>query len=410
MKALAQAYGRNSAKSTVTVCSHRGTLRVMAELRRWNEATPARTLPEEPAGTPPDGGPLLAPADRPDPPDRPAGPVRDRGGLAEAYRDDPDDIFGDEYRGNGDSATDDADDAGGEGHEAGEPVEDARPEVRVDRPELPPDRGVHYGTDRTLRDGVPVRPEVFDGPPTREQAVQGVLGDCGVIAALGAVAGHRPDAITDLIEPRADGSHLVRLHEVRPAGPGSWQPTGQRIELLVEPDRPVLDVEPDRAAFANTRETGVGWAATLEKALAGADSAWPPERSDVIDHRGYDRLDQGTYPTDQAELLAQLTGRPAAAHLIDTSPGNEPAVEHWLRDRMDAGSPILVGTRAGDEESELPSGLAPSHAYEVVSALDGRIVLRNPWGRDHPGPLSVRDFLDSIVPLIPALRDEEEPG
>ncbi|HEX5495409.1 MAG TPA: hypothetical protein VFX70_12635 [Mycobacteriales bacterium] len=58
----------------------------------------------------------------------------------------------------------------------------------MDRPELPPDRGVHYGTDRTRRDDVPVRLEVSDGPPTREQAMQGMLGNSGRATSAGSTA------------------------------------------------------------------------------------------------------------------------------------------------------------------------------------------------------------------------------
>ena len=190
--------------------------------------------------------------------------------------------------------------------------------------------------------------------------------------------------------------------------PVQAKPTGRRVELAVTSDLPVSDAYPHYAAFANTYHTGVGWAAVLKKALAGSDATWRPERATHSAHRGYDRLHQGSYPTDQAELLALLTGRPSAVHALDTTPGNEPAVERWLGERLDARSPILVGTNSGDNEGEMPHDLTPSHAYEVIGARDGRITLHNPWGRDHPAPLSVRDFLNNIVPFISTLRDGEE--
>jgi hypothetical protein len=70
-----------------------------------------------------------------------------------------------------------------------------------------------YGPPPDRPDGTPI--PCFDGPPTREQTVQGQLGDCGVIATIGAIAGHRPEAIRDCVRPNDDGSYEVRLHETR---------------------------------------------------------------------------------------------------------------------------------------------------------------------------------------------------
>ena len=380
----------------------------MTELRRWHEATRGEAGD---AATGLDQVLPSTPADRTNsegPPDRP--------GLSDSYRDDPDDIFdlGEDPNGSmrrpDEEPEDGAEDATAVPADA-ETTDDAdhgQPESLVDRPALPGDVAVHYGMDLTERNGHLARPETFHGEPTREQAVQGGLGDCGVIAALGAVAGHRPEAVRDLIEPRQDGSHLVRLHDVRQSSPGVWEPTGRRIELAVTSDLPVSDTYPHYAAFANTYHTGVAWAAVLEKALAGSDAIWPPDRAAHSTHRGYDRLHQGTYPPDRTELLALLTGQPAATYAVDTTPGNEPAVERWLGERLDARSPILVGTNSGDRYGLLPNRLVPSHAYEVVAASQGRITLHNPWGDRHPPPMHVRDFLDNIVPFVSTLRDQEE--
>ncbi|MFG2089798.1 hypothetical protein [Spirillospora sp. NPDC048824] len=61
-------------------------------------------------------------------------------------------------------------------------------------PQYVPDR---YGTPLERRDGT--RTPLFDGEPTREQTEQGALGDCGIIATLGAVAEHHPEAIRDCV-------------------------------------------------------------------------------------------------------------------------------------------------------------------------------------------------------------------
>lgn len=312
----------------------------------------------------------------------------ERRALADLYADDPDDIF----------ERPDTDD-GPEGL--------LEQRVDIDRPTLPAEKAVRYGLDRTVRDRELVRTEPFDGEPTRDQAVQGDLGDCGVIAALGAVAGHRPETIRDMLSVRDDGGYDVRLHEAVFDSDGVCLPTGQRIHMIVTPELPVLESHPYHAAFADTYRTGTSWAAILEKAIAGIDTTWPSLRQETTGERGYERLGIGTSPYDQAELLTHLTGQPAAAHPVDTTPGSEATLEAWLRDRLDHRAPVIVSTRRGDDEGELPHDLVPSHAYEVVDVNDGRVTLHNPWGRTHPPPMDLRDMLDNISPLIASLHDKE---
>ncbi|MGI5233541.1 hypothetical protein [Actinoallomurus sp. CA-142502] len=87
-----------------------------------------------------------------------------------------------------------------------------RPDFQDPRedPRLVPDR---YDTPLERTDGT--RTPLSRGEPTREQTKQGDLGDCGIIATLGAVAGHRPEAIRDCVRETDDGNYEVRLHEAR---------------------------------------------------------------------------------------------------------------------------------------------------------------------------------------------------
>ncbi|GLY78693.1 hypothetical protein [Actinoallomurus iriomotensis] len=97
-----------------------------------------------------------------------------------------------------------------DGEEPAEVVD--RPDFQDPRedPRLVPDR---YDTPLERTDGT--RTPLFRGEPTREQTKQGDLGDCGIIATLGAVAGHRPEAIRDCVRETDDGNYEVRLHEAR---------------------------------------------------------------------------------------------------------------------------------------------------------------------------------------------------
>jgi hypothetical protein len=212
-----------------------------------------------------------------------------------------------------------------------------RPHVIVDRPNFrdefgklePPDR---YGDPLTLPDGS--RMPTFNGLPSRDQIRQGAIGDCGVVATLGAVAACRPGDIAERIREQADGSYIVRLDEAAWTPEAISAPTGQTIELTVTPDLPVYDLDPTEAAFAKP-QGGAAWGAVLEKAIAGIDQTWNPQEADnwsatwdavctqdinngVEDPRsgppptGYVRLNQGSTPWERAELLTQLTGQQAA--------------------------------------------------------------------------------------------------
>jgi Calpain family cysteine protease len=284
-----------------------------------------------------------------------------------------------------------------------------------EHPSVVPDR---YGTPL---DGA--RTPLFAGEPVREQTQQGRLGDCGVIATLGAVAGHRPEAIRDCVRETEDGDYEVRLHEATYSTEQMrYEPTGRMITLTVTPDLPVYDADPARPAFADSRDTGAAWAPILEKAIAGSDQTWSDERRDRWTERwaaqggggeapsGYVRLNQGSNASDRAELLTQLTGRPARTLEFPTTPDrNGRTTDQQLvdefRERLEDHKPILVGTRArGDGEPPLTKKLAECHAYEVTKVDDqGRIHLRNPWNRRHPDPLTITEFTNYVRPRYSTL-------
>lgn len=247
---------------------------------------------------------------------------------------------------------------------------------------------------------------MFNGEPVREQTRQGALGDRGIIATLGAVAGHRPETIRDCVRQTDDGNYEVRLHEAKfSASRMRYEPTGRPITLTVTPDLPVFDKAPDQPAFADSTTTKAAWAPVLEKAIAGIDQTWDHERSQksarIWNARGnpgdaptgYVRLNQGSNPRDRAELLTQLTGRPAKTLEFPTGHDNkgrsaDKQLVDEFRQQLADRKPVLVGTRSSQaNEPALPKRLAASHAYEVTDVDDQhRIHLRNPWNRRHPDP------------------------
>ncbi|MEV2241793.1 toxin glutamine deamidase domain-containing protein [Micromonospora sp. NPDC049891] len=283
---------------------------------------------------------------------------------------------------------------------------------RVTLPDPKPKHPVEYGRPLFPATGQPA--PLFDGPPGRTQVQQGILGDCGMLATMAALAGHRPQSIPQLFQPKPDGTVDVLLHESVLRGDESVA-TGRRIRINVRPDIPV-HAGSSWAAYADQSEVGVGWAAVLEKALAAVDRTWTKERHEQWQsewrgweskddpHRaaplGYARLNVGSTTLMQAELLTQLTGLPARQTLLDTTPGREAAVERHLTTLLAAGSPITIATWSMETYPgrTLPHGLKAKHVYEILAVRDGQVQLRNPWNKEHPSPMSVREMLDLMQP------------
>ncbi|MFG2643765.1 C2 family cysteine protease [Streptomyces sp. NPDC048370] len=275
----------------------------------------------------------------------------------------------------------------------------------VDRPDFNameiPEVGVtlfEYGTPLDRPDGQ--RAPLFDGELRREQTEQGRLGDCGVIATMGAVASHLPEAISECVKENEDGTYEVTLHQVTKSYSADWtrcEPNGAVTVLTVTPELVVQYDRPDKPAYARAGAEDVAWPAVLEKAFAGVDQTWEGDRPGQAS--GYERLDLGTRAGHRAEMLTQLTGRPAYTDDIPTGfDMNGVSPERQLltmfREKLDAGCPILIGTRKIEkDERPLPNNLVDGHVYEVTRVDDrGLIHLHNPHNINDPKPLTAKEL------------------
>lgn len=256
---------------------------------------------------------------------------------------------------------------------------------------------------------------LFDGPPTRSDVRQGLVGDCGVLATIGSVAGHRPDAIRNAIKPVGDGQYEVTLHKITPASHADpvARPTGDKVTYRLNDELPVNLDEPD-APPAGAVPERCAWPALLEKATAGQDQGWGGTRQAAWDNmwtsgarhgvdkerqgtndgpapadapNGYDRLNIGSTPHMRADLLTELTGEEAEVRRIPSVHRGDDALLDEFRDLLADDKPILIGSRSQKYDSELApfANFAYGHAYEVVDVRDDKIHLRNPWG-DHRTP------------------------
>ncbi|MFG2283755.1 C2 family cysteine protease [Streptomyces asoensis] len=269
-----------------------------------------------------------------------------------------------------------------------------------------------YGTPLDGPDGT--RTSLFDGVPNRRQTQQGALGDCGVIATMGAVAEHRPQDIMDRVKENEDGTYEVSLHEAKSVGSGRFEPTGAIVKLTVTPDLPVYSEIPNTPAFADSTVTGVAWAPIMEKAVAGIDQTWgeQKEASWQATHSrmdelptGYTRLNFGTKSGERAELLVQLTGLPAQVWDLPTGydhNGRSARIQFRedIGEKLADGCPVIVATRRLEKgETPLPGRLIDGHAYELTGIDDkGRFELRNPYNSGDPKPLTFDQLKGSILP------------
>ncbi|MEV0661323.1 hypothetical protein ACIBI3_08805 [Actinomadura luteofluorescens] len=289
-------------------------------------------------------------------------------------------------------------------------------EVEADRLDIPDDLGtvVEYGRPHGKnKDGEQRELPLFDGMPKREDALQGVLGDCGVIATIGAVAGTAPDKIQSSVRDNGDGTVTVALHEAEFKDREIASPTGRIIDVTITKDVPVFTENPDQAAFARCTDAGVTWPGYVEKALGAVDETWPSDRGQnpLLGNpveRGYARLDKGSRAWMQAEILTQLTGRSARVSRLDTDPGAAADNEAVLSGLVESGRPVVVATvpefmQRGDFRKY---HLRCQHAYELIGVEDGKALLRNPYGRKHPDPVPVAEFTNHFNSYYAALESE----
>ncbi|KIF05274.1 hypothetical protein PL81_14060 [Streptomyces sp. RSD-27] len=273
---------------------------------------------------------------------------------------------------------------------------------------------VEYG-DPIKELGVPL----FNGEPGRDQVTQGGLGDCGIIATIGATASARPDIIKDGVKENPDGTYSVTMYEAQYDGNG-YVPGG-RVEMTITRDLPVVEGHSNYAAYAAVDQ--VAWPAVLEKAAAGVDGTWSEGRRDQWEGdwsvrkdqklgsdatlqaedlegpipTGYGRLNQGSTAYEQAELLTQLTGQASEIATFSAGEGVEGGLEQKIQEKLSEGKPVIVSTRGLDSasgEEGLPKQLVGGHAYEVVSYNDGSVVLHNPWNFQQPDPLTSEEFME----------------
>jgi hypothetical protein len=209
------------------------------------------------------------------------------------------------------------------------------------------------------------------------------------MALIRAIARTDPDAIEAAIWENPDGTITVRLFEPKQPVFLVGRPSGRVIEIRMSPELPVRVDDPTRPAYAHVDRGGAAWPGYLERALA------------AVNGHGYASLNEGGGGPHIVGFLSEITGKVAFAD-VDIHHQVYETAATW-RELLDAGSPIIVGTKEGLKNPKFR--LFSKHAYEIVDVVNNHVILKNPHGRNHPDPVPLSEWSDhfngvyaSIVP------------
>ncbi|WP_315852267.1 C2 family cysteine protease [Lignipirellula cremea] len=213
------------------------------------------------------------------------------------------------------------------------------------------------------------------GPQTTDVR-QGSLGDCYLLAGLGAIAKDSPQAIRSSVVDFNDGTYGVRL--------------GDKF-YRVDNDLVVKTSTSTTPAYAKLGAQNSMWVAVVEKAYAhyrtGANS--------------FASIEGGW----SVELNRAFGSTTAGAKSIQ-SYTSATALANDIANRVKAGQAVTIGFTGEKKVGKGPAPIITGHQYtvmsvKVVNGAVASITLRNPWGTDGGGSKDSNPN-DGLITVTPA--------
>ncbi|MBM4386885.1 MAG: hypothetical protein FJ088_04045 [Deltaproteobacteria bacterium] len=210
---------------------------------------------------------------------------------------------------------------------------------------------------------------------------QGYLGDCYLVAVLGAVAHTDPDLIRNMIKDNGNGTYDVTFRMDI-----AWY-GAEKKTVTVDSKFPTRgDQRPVYSKVGDTKTEGAEtkselWVMIIEKAWA-------------IVKGSYKNIEGGNPGT----FMEKVTGK--KSDIFSPSSVADSDLIARLSTAQKNGNPVSCHTPPDTtfKENEALKKLADemsvyaNHAYSFMKVDGGKIILRNPWGTMDPKPLDPADF------------------
>ena len=226
---------------------------------------------------------------------------------------------------------------------------------------------------------------LFNGTPSTSNMKQGSLGDCYLIASLGAVADRSPSAVSNMFIDNGDGTFTVRFftgsygssyNTDGTISDGFRSGTGTADYVTVNRSLPtysngMLAYSGMGSQVSNAANTL--WIALAEKAYAQWNATGKSGRNWT---NSYGAIEGGWMGVTTAQILGYNT----------TSYYTEGNSSQALISALGTNKAVTIGTRSAASAG----GLVGGHAYVVSSynASTQTFTLKNPWGTSNPSPLT----------------------
>ncbi len=216
--------------------------------------------------------------------------------------------------------------------------------------------------------------------PTSADMVQGGVGDCYLISALGAIADSSPAAIENMIIPNGveNGMATWTVRFFYPTGAGY-------VADYVTVNAMLPGSANGNLVYAGAGSDGSYWMPLIEKAYAQWNETGREGRDG---QNAYASLGYGW----MADVDARVLGSAATTYNPGVNPASEPAVIAALQNGAAVTTAIWTN---GDAAQFNQLGLVSGHAYEIAgydadptSPMFGTFQLKNPWGCYEPQPLT----------------------